>query len=123
MGSNSRNTLLVIYFILVLFLSGCGFINLNNESLDEYGRKVMVTMATLVTYIGKSSIDVRRDFGEPTEIKHESGLIATHYEVEKVPFDEIWYYIYRRGIPGINAVGSTKRFFFYDGKVVAVDAF
>ena len=123
MESNNRNISLVIYLISILFISGCGLVNLNNESLEEYGDKVRLTMATLVTYIGKSKEEIRQDFGEPTEVRHESGMIATHYEMEKVPFDELWYYIYRRGIPGINAEGSTKRFFFNDGKVVEVDAF
>ena len=106
---------LATFLIFVSIISGC-FVNFNNESLDEYGRKVGLTMVTLVNYIGTSKDDVRRDFGEPTEIRHESGMIATHYKVEKVPFDELWYYIYRKGIPGINAEGSTKRFFFKSGK-------
>lgn len=122
MDLNYRIIYLVMLLIFVSIISGC-FVNLNNESLDEYSRKVGLTMATLVTYIGKSKEDVRRDFGEPTEVRHESGMIATHYEVEKVPFDELWYYIYRKGIPGINAEGSTKRFFLNQGKVVSVDAF
>ena len=73
-------------------------------------------MATLVTYIGKSKDEVRRDFGEPTEIKKPGWLAGEEYQ-------ELWYYIYRRGIPGINAKGSTKRFFFNQDKVVSVDAF
>ena len=123
MELNNSNIFLVSRLLFILFVSGCGLINLNDESLDEYGRKVGLTMATLVTYIGKSKDEVKRDFGEPTEVRHESGLIHTHYQVEKVPFDELWYYIYRRGIPGINAEGSTKRFFFNQDKVVSVDAF
>lgn len=122
MGSNNKNIALVVCLIFIPFMSGC-FVNLNNESLDEYGRKVGLTMATLVTYIGKSKDEVRRDFGEPTEVRHESGLIHTHYQVEKVEFNEIWEYVYRRGIPGVNAEGSIKTFFFNGDKVVSVDAF
>ncbi len=122
MALNCRTILFGVLLIFIPLASGC-FVNLNDESLDEYGRKVGLTMATLVTYIGKSKEEVRQDFGEPTEIKRESGMIATHYEMEKVPFDELWYYIYRKGIPGINAAGSTKRFFFNQDKVVSVDAF
>lgn len=123
MGLNDKNSSWLICLIFTLFISGCGLVNLNDESLEEYGNKVRLTMATLVTYIGKNKEDVRRDFGEPTEVRHESGMIATHYQLEKVPFDELWYYIYRRGIPGINAEGSTKRFFFNNDEVVEVDAF
>jgi hypothetical protein len=112
---SNRNTSLIIHLIFILSLSGCGLINLNDESLEEYGRKVRVTMATLVTYIGKSKEDVKRDFGEPTEIRKPGWLAGEEYE-------ELWYYIYRRGIPGINAEGSTKRFFFNQDKVVSVDA-
>jgi len=120
--SNLKNSL-VLLFLIVPLASSCGILGFSNESLDEYSDKVRVTMATLVTYIGKSGEEVKRNFNEPTEIKRESGVIATHYQVEKVPFDEIWYYIYRKGIPGINADGSTKRFFLFEGTVVSVDAF
>ncbi|MBF0523433.1 MAG: hypothetical protein HQL24_10335 [Candidatus Omnitrophica bacterium] len=123
MALNNKFALLITCLTSILFFNGCGFVNLNNESLEEYGNKVMVTMATLVTYIGKNKDDVRKTFREPTEIKHESGLIHTHYKEDKVPFNEIWYYIYRRGISGITAEGSTKRFFFNDQTVVSVDAF
>ena len=119
---NNRNIFFTTLIVFSLSISGC-LVNLNNESLDEYSQKVNITMATLVTYIGKSKDEVKRDFGEPTEVKHESGLVHTHYELEKVPFDELWYYIYRRGIPGINAEGSTKEFYFNQGKVVSVGAF
>lgn len=116
MELNNRNAASVICLIFILFTGGCGFVNLNDESLEEHGNKVRLTMATLVTYIGKSKEEVKRDFGEPTEIKKPGWLAGEQYE-------ELWYYIYRRGIPGINAEGSTKRFFFNDGKVVEVDAF
>lgn len=123
MALSNRNISLLIYLILVPLISGCSLIDLNNESLEEYGNKVRLTMTTLVTYIGKNKEDVKKDFGDPTEIKHESGMIATHYQQDKVPFNEIWEYIYRRGIPGINAEGSIKTFFFNEDKVVSVDAF
>jgi hypothetical protein len=122
MGLNNRVIFLTALLIFVSVVNGC-FVNLNNESLEEYGRKVGLTMATLVTYIGKSKNEIKRDFGEPTAIRHESGLIHTHYREEKVQFNEIWEYIYRRGIPGINAEGSIKTFFFNDDIVVSVDAF
>ena len=122
MELNNKNTLLAVLLIFVPFIGGC-FVNLNNESLEEYGNKVMVTMATLVTYIGKSKEDVKKNFGEPTGVELRTGRISTHYQQEKVPFDEIWWYIYRRGIPGINAEGSTKKLYFNDGIVVEVDAF
>ena len=101
----------------VLLLNGCGLIEgADTKSLEAHGDRVRVTMATLITYIGKSKDEVRRDFGEPTEIKKPGWLAGEEYQ-------ELWYYIYRRGIPGINAEGSTKRFFFNQGKVVSVDAF
>ncbi len=120
---NNKNISWVICLIFVMFFNGCGFVNLNNQSLEEYGEQVRLSTATLVPYIGKNKEDVIERFGEPTEIKYDSSMIATHYQVEKVPFNELWYYIYHRGVPGINAEGSTKRFFFNDGVVVAVDAF
>ena len=125
MPLNHKNIFLTGIFILIL--NGCGVTDLfhwnDTKSLEEYGDKVMITMATLVTYIGKSKEDVKQRFGEPTEMRHESGLIHNHYKEEKVPFNEIWSYIYHRGIPGINAEGSIKDFYFYDDKVVSVDAF
>ncbi len=95
---------------------------MNDESLEEHGDKVRLTIATMVIYKGKSKEEVKRDFGEPTEINHEVGSLYMGYEQERIQFDEIWWYICRRGIPGINAEGSIKRFYFNEGKVVEVDA-
>lgn len=121
MKLNNRIIFLVVLVIFVPFLSGC-FVNLNNEPLEEHGNKIRLTMATLIPYVGKSKEDVKRNFGEPTDIKREEGFF-TDYKDEKIKFDEIWDYIYRRGIPGINAEGSTKTFYFYKGIVVEVEAF
>lgn len=116
MGLSNRNAVLVVCLGLILLLSGCGLTGwTDTRSLEEYGDKVRVTMATLVTYIGKSKEEVKKDFGEPTDIYKPAWLAGVQYEEE-------WGYTYLRGIPGINAEGSTKRFFFNDGKVVEVDA-
>lgn len=121
MELNNKSVLLIF---LIFLTSGCGFLGwTNSDSLEEYGDKVRVSIASLVPYIGKSKEDVIEGFGKPTEIIYDSSMIATHYQVEKVPFDELWYYSYRRGIPGVNAEGSTRRFFFYNDMVVSVDAF
>lgn len=126
MRLNNKNVAFQVLIVMSFFSSGCELLMLRDwndtRSLEEYGDKVALTLSTLLPYIGKSKDDVRQSFGEPTSIKSVSGIINTHYKIEKVPFDEIWDYTHMRGIPMINAERGTILFYFNDGIVVSVDA-
>ena len=119
---------IVVFLLSVVLFNGCSLTGniigdwTDTRSLEEYGNQVAETSAVLETYIGKHKDDIRMEFGEPHEVEKRIGSKAVYNQLERVEFDEIWDYIYRRGIPGINAEGSIKTFFFKGDIVVAVDA-
>ena len=124
----SNRVILVLYFFGLTFFQGCGVTGdlldwKGDRALDEYGKKLDVAYAELNKYIGRSQVDVKTVFGIPTEIENEIGLKPIPFQEEKIPYDEVWWYIVRRGIPLVYSEGSTKRFFFEKGVVVAVDTF
>lgn len=129
MELSKRYYLCTIFVILLMFpCNGCSLTGnivgdwTDTRSLEEYGNQVAETSAVLEAYIGKHKDDIRMEFGEPHEVEKRIGSKAVYNQLERVEFDEIWDYIYRRGIPGINAEGSIKTFFFKGDIVVAIDA-
>lgn len=127
MQLNKLRVIFVLLLINVIGFSGCEILMLRNwndtRSLEEYGNDVSADIIKLVPYIGKSKVDVRMVFGEPSEIQNESGMVPKYFQLEKVSFDEIWDYSQMKGIPMVNAVSGSIWFYFKDGIVVAVDAF
>ncbi len=107
--------------------AGCELLMLRDwndtRSLEQYGDDVSATILRLADYIGKGKSDIRRIFGEPTQIKIKSGMVPKYFQNEKVSFDEIWDYSKMKGIPMINASRGTVLFYFKGDIVAAVDAF
>lgn len=127
MALSNRNVSSIICLIFILFLSGCELLDLytykDTRSLEENGDKIRLIIATILPNIGKSKEEVKRVYGEPTKIEYRIGTLNPAYQEEKVQFNEIWEYVYPRGMPGVNTVKSITTFFLNDGKVVEVDAF
>ncbi len=111
----------LLILIPVFFLTGCGLTgNLvdwkGDRELEEYADGINKIRAEAEKYIGKSQDEVRKVFGEPTEVHYLSWFKGIQHE-------EQWVYIYRRGIPLVYSEGCIKNFFFNEGKVVAVGVF